>query len=230
MGCSSQGEKSVLRIGVDPGWYPIDFGPQQSFVNGFIEDILLEMAQYNGISFQKVNGNWDNLLEGIGRGKYDAVLTTLPRYSFHLAKYDFSRDCLSLGPVLIVRMGSSQVSLKDMTGEMVGVVSGDPAGLILLAYPEVIMREYSSIPELLNAVAQGALQGALLNQVPAVTYVSDLYSEQLQVVSPPLNEEGIHLITAKGKHERLIEMFDNTLTFLQKKKKLDPLFKKWNLN
>ena len=229
-GCGSSNRNSVLRIGVDEQWYPLDFGPQQAYVNGFTEDLLLEIARYSGILFEKVGANWDTLLEGIADKRYDAVLTSLPPYPFNRAKYDFSHDFLELGPVLIVPTSSKHKDLGDMKGELLGLITGDPAALLLDKYPEVILRNYASITDLLNAVANGEIEGALLNRIPAVNYVNDLYANRLKIASAPLTKEGLHLVTAKGKQERLLKAFDRSLDHFQRKKKLSALLKKWNLS
>jgi polar amino acid transport system substrate-binding protein len=219
-----------LRIGIDPEWYPIDFGPQQAYVNGFTEDLLLEIAGYSGIEFERVDANWDTLLEGIWGKKYDAVITSLPPYIFNVAKYDFSHNFLDLGPVLIVPVNARHTELSQMKGELVGVITGDPASLLLQKYPDVILRNYPSIPDLLGALANGEIEGALLNRIPAVNYIADLFAGQLKIASPPMTDAGLHLVAAKGKHEPLIKAFDRSIDQFKKKKKLQTLLKKWNLS
>ena len=60
--CGSDSSRGGIRIGVDPLWYPVDFGPQTSYVNGYTEDMLLEMARYSGLRFELITARWDNLL------------------------------------------------------------------------------------------------------------------------------------------------------------------------
>lgn len=228
--CGSTNRSGMLRIGVDSEWYPIDFGAQQSYVNGFTEDLLLEVAQYSGMEFERVGANWDTLFDGIWEKRYDAVLTSLPPYSFNQAKYDFSQNYLDLGPVLIVPVNARHTELGEMDGELVGLVTGDPAALLLQKHPEVILRYYSAIPELLNALANGEIEGALLNCIPATSYVSDLYAGRLKIVSSPMTDAGLHLVVAKGTQGKLLKAFDKSIERFKKKKKLKALMKKWTLS
>jgi len=218
-----------LRIGIDANWYPIDFGRQESYINGFTEDLLLEIARYSGIEFQRIPANWDNLFDGMKEKKFDAVLSSLPPYDFNAAKYDFSSNFLDLGPVLIVPVDAQHSDLSKMGGELLGVIVGDPSVLILQKYPEIIIRNYNSIPDLLNAIVNGDIEGALLNRIPAVSYVRDLYSGKLKIASSPLTATGLHLIAIKGKHRHLIQLFDKSLDYFKKKKKLQSLLQKWEL-
>jgi polar amino acid transport system substrate-binding protein len=228
-GCGNGGRNGALRIGVDASWYPVDFGSQESYVNGFVEDLLLEVARYSGIEFERVDANWDTLLEGIREEKYEAVLTSLPPYPFNLAKYDFSENFLDLGPVLVVPVDAPSSDLGEMKGELVGIIEGDPAALILSKHPEVILRNYRSIPELLNALANGDIEGALLNQVPAASYVSDLFAGKLKIASKPMTDFGLHLAVAKGEYSSLIRDFNQSVDHLKKKKTMRELLVKWNL-
>ncbi|MES2272772.1 MAG: transporter substrate-binding domain-containing protein [Chlamydiota bacterium] len=227
--CGSSHHRAAWRIGIDPAWYPIDFGRQQPFVNGFTEDLLLEMAQNNGIEFERISANWDTLFDGLKMKKYEGILSSLPPYDFNMAKYDFSHNFLELGPVLIIPTGEEASDLSKMSGQLVGLVTGDPAVLILQKYPDIILRNYPSIPDLLNAVERGEIDGALLDRIPAVAYVRDLYAGKLKIGSAPLNEAGLHLISLKGKNEHLVNLFNRSLDQMQKKKTLQSLLKKWHL-
>lgn len=221
----SDSSRARLRIGIDPNWYAADFGPQTSYVNGYTEDLLLEMARYSGMQFELVRASWDNLFDGMREGKYDAVATTLPPYEYNLAKYDFSENFLDLGPVLIIPAKAGKNTLDKLGGDLVGVVINDPAELVLAKYPTVVVRNYPSIPELLDAVAKGDIEGALLAQIPAVNYVADLYSGMLEIAGSPLTDQGIHLAFPKGR----IGAFNKNLISLRKKSTLQKLKKKWEL-
>lgn len=228
--CASDvdGRKGRLRIGVDPSWAPLNFEELQPYVTGYTEDCLLEIARYSGLEFEKVNANWDSLLDGMRTGAYDAVITSLPPYEFNVAKYDFSADLIQLGPVLITETASKQMKLDDLSHELVGVIKNDPAMLAVERYPLVIIRSYNTIPELLDAVASGELAAAVLDRLWAASFVNDLYNGKLKIASEPMSDLGLHLIAPKGKYERLIRSFDKSIKQL-KKKKFPELQKKWNL-
>ncbi|HAB99552.1 MAG TPA: hypothetical protein DCE71_07015, partial [Parachlamydiales bacterium] len=102
IGSCSAGKRPTFRIGVDPNWYPLNFEAFQPYVNGFTEDLLLEVSKYAGVDFIKMEANWDSLLDGLHEKEYDAVLTSLPAYQFNQMKYDFSKNFLDLGPVLVI--------------------------------------------------------------------------------------------------------------------------------
>lgn len=228
-GCGCNKEKS-FRIGIDSTWSSLDFGLQQNYVNGFIEELLMEVARYSGMKIERVEANWDNLLDGLREKRYDAILTSLPRYNFNVAKYDFSQNILDLGPVLILPKGSKAKSLKDLSGELVAVVSGDDSALVLQKYPDILMRSYFSAPEMLDALENGDVEGALLDRLSASSFVRDLYSNKLKLVGLPLTQKGIHLTVLKGHEKHRLDSFEKSISHLEKKTRMQKLLAKWQLD
>lgn len=227
-GCSK--EHASLRIGIDPNWHPLDFQAQQPFVNGFIEDLLQEVASYSGMRIERIEANWDSLLDGMREKRYDAVLTSIPPYNFNLAKYDFSQNVLDLGPVLILQEGSKAGNLDDLSQELVGIISGSDASLILQKHADILMRSYPSVPVMLDALTDGDIKGALLDRLLASNYVRDLYAGALKVSGKPLSPKGLHLAVLKGQQKHALELFEKSLEHLQKKKKMQALLAKWQLD
>jgi polar amino acid transport system substrate-binding protein len=229
-GCSSKkmGE-GAYKIGVDSNWYPNDFGAQNSYINGFSEELLLDISEQSGFQFEIIPANWDVLVEGLKEGKYQAILSSLPDYEFNAAYLDFSHNFLDLGPVLVVPEGGHKTDLAKMIGEHIGVVTGDPAVLILEKYEGLIIRQYPAVPELLEAVANGDIEGALIDRIVAGSYVHNLFSGKLKIAGPPLNQMGLHLVVLKGKETRLLSEFNRSLEVLKKKKRLQALLRKWQI-
>lgn len=224
--CSGGPLGGPMRIGIDRQWYPIDFGEQNAYVNGFTEDLLNEMSKYSGLEFEIVTANWDNLEFGLKKGKYDAVLTSIPPHDYNKAKYDFSSNFLDVGPVLIIPVESRKTDLSRLKGDMVGIIRGDPSVRILEKYPTIVIREYPSIPALLDSLTKGQIDAVMLDQIPAIQYVSDLYAGVLMIASKPMTEAGLHMMG----HSRAVEAFDKSLKSLKRKSTVKSLLKKWELS
>lgn len=225
-GCSCSHPGPKMKVGVDPSWYPLDFGAQRPYVNGFVEETLLDMAKYEGGSFEVMHTSSDSLKEGLRMGKYDAVLTSEPIRESTLASFEFSGNLLDTGPVLITGKDAKWKSLDDMNDELVGVITGDPIVTLISKQPNIVIRSFNSVPELLNAVVYGDVQAAVLNRIPALNFVRDLYANELKVVGKPMTDQGIRMMTLKGK----MGSFSAHLSSVQRKKEWDELLRKWNLS
>lgn len=227
--CNSNKRGSGLRIGVDPTFAPLNFEDLQPYVNGYVEDLLLEVSRFSGMEFEKVNANWDDLLEGMDKRQYDVVISSMPAYNFNLAKYEFSESFLDLGPVLVVPSNANYSDLKGLSGELVGVITGDPAVLVIEKYPEVIIRGYDTVPDLLSAVADGDIEAAVLDRLFALNYIRDIYAGKLKIAADPLTPIGLHTVSLKGESAKFTRLFNHALEQMKKKKTLTALQKKWNL-
>ncbi|MDP1609207.1 MAG: transporter substrate-binding domain-containing protein [Chlamydiales bacterium] len=228
--CGRAGNKETsFRIGIDPNWYPLNLESFQPYVNGFIEEVLLATSQYSGVEVIKVEANWDSLFGGLQQNHYDAILSSLPPYSSNQSKYDFSKNLVDLGPVLVVSAVASYTQLQDLSHEVVGVVLADPTLMILQKYPEIIVRKYETVPELLDALAKGSVEGALLDRLTALSFVRDRYAGKLKIASDPLTDEGLRLVSLKGRQTHLMDLFERSFSRLEKQKKLQELQTKWQL-
>jgi ABC-type amino acid transport substrate-binding protein len=217
-----------LRIGIDPNWYPQNFQGKEFYINGFIDDLLLEISKDSGLEIVKVTANWDSLLDGVKQHRYEAVLSTMPSYNFNLAKYDFSHNVLDIGPVMVTSASSSAKHIQEMKQKFVGVLPGNEF-LIIQQYPEVLARTYDSIPEIFDAMVNNDVEAILVDRLVAVGYVSGVYAGKLKIIGHPLNQLGIHLLTMKGQNTEVLKTFDKSLKHLKKKKRLQKLYKKWQL-
>jgi polar amino acid transport system substrate-binding protein len=227
--CSSGSSKMERRIGVDASWFPLGIAGRENNVTGFSTELLKEIGKVEKISITKVTVNWDNLIEGLQQHKYEAILSSIPPYTFNQQVYDFSELYLATGPVLVVPIKSAFESLGKLTGKEIGVVPDSKGAIVLEKYPAILIRSYDSVPQALNAIVHGALDGALVDALSAAAYCQDLYQNQLKIVTPPLTAEGLRLLTMHGQASDLLLYFNRGLDKLKASKTYDKLLAKWNL-
>ena len=226
-GCGSKAPK--YEIGVDPSWAPLDFQTRQSNIMGFSTELLQAVSLDEKISISLLQVNWDVLFEGLNKGKYQAILSSLQPFNFNSDLYSFSEVFLATGPVLVMPIGSTQKSLKELQGKAIAALQGTPEVLLLEKYPGISISTYDDIPVALNDLVAGKVQGALLPVLPTSAYVRDLYQRRLKIVTAPLTDEGLRLITFKDKAPKLIKAFDKTLNHMKKNGDYEKQLVKWQL-
>ena len=228
---SGCGEKNngTYKIGVDPLWYPLDFKGQENNVMGFSTELLTEIAKKENLYLSLLNTNWDSLFQGLRSGAYEAILSSLSPYNFNLKQYDFSDLYLPLGPVLIVPSSSKANSLEKLKGKEVGVIAESSSSLILEAYPEISIRTYGSASALINELLMGRIDGVLLPILIAESFSRGSFTDSIKIVSPPLNNEGLRMLTLKGKSPKLLKHFNKGLAQLEKKGQYKKLLNEWQL-
>ncbi|PCI75120.1 hypothetical protein COB21_06045, partial [Candidatus Aerophobetes bacterium] len=96
-------KKKSYLIGIDPTWYPLKLRGKDKNLEAFIKGVIKDGARFKDVQVEFVSRSWDNLLEGLERGQYDAMITTLIPRDFYANKLFFSSCFFQTGPVLVVR-------------------------------------------------------------------------------------------------------------------------------
>ena len=78
-----------------------------------------------------------------------------------------------------------------------------------------MIRPYDSIPQALNDVVAGAIDGAIVDVVIASSYCENIYKGQLKIVTPPLNDLGLRLLTRVHETPQLMRAFNEGLAELK---------------
>jgi polar amino acid transport system substrate-binding protein len=217
--CACSRTQAPIRIGVDSHWGAFDFGQETPYVNGFIGEVLGEISKQSGRPIEKIDASSDSLLAGLKSGRFDAILTQPPGFG---EVFETSPVLVELGAILIVNKAGKWKSLEGLKGELVGVIEGDPCEQIVGRQGDLVIRRYVGIPELLNAVVLGEIEGAVVNRLPAINYVADLYAPVLKVVGKPMSQSGIYLISKDA-------VFPSEIAALKSKRHWDELLRKWRL-
>ena len=218
------------KVGVDASWYPLQMGGLDNNVTAFSTELLTDIGRSQKIPFVKVTVNWDDLMEGLQKDKYEAILSSMPPYIFNQKDFDFSELYLPLGPVLVVRPDSSIHSLNNLNGQEIAVIAGSGNDLLLEKSEGVLIRYYTSIPQALDDIVNETIDGAVIDILTAVAYCRDLYQNKIKVATPPLNENGLRLITKHNTATDLIKGFNAGLKKLKKNGSYDKLLAKWQLD
>jgi polar amino acid transport system substrate-binding protein len=229
-GCSKRSRSNEYKVAVDPSWFPLDLIGREKQVLGFSRDLLQEIAAIKKLRIATVRENWDNLISNLQEEKYNAIFSSMQPYIFYKNIYDFSDLYLNTGPVLILPFTSKIASLDMLSGKEIAVQRGSPAEAILAKYPGIIMRIYDSIPEALNDILIGIVDGAIADVLAAQAYCQDLYQGQLKIATGPLDDEGLRLVALHQKSSDLIIAFNEGLKELKQKGTYAELARKWGLS
>lgn len=227
--CCGKGANGGRRVGVDPYWFPLDFGIRDNNVTAFSTELLTGIGKMEKIPFVKVSVNSSELMEGLHKDKYEAILSSMHPYVFNKKLFDFSEIYLALGPVLVVTSRSAIHSLQDLEGKEMAVISGSSYDQILEKSKGVIVRYYDSIPKALNDILLGTVDGAIIDILSAATYCRDLYEGELKISTAPLNDDGLRLVAKHDAAIDLIEGFNAGLARMKKDGSYAKLLDKWGL-
>ncbi|MEZ5315141.1 MAG: transporter substrate-binding domain-containing protein [Chlamydiales bacterium] len=217
IGCTPSTPKvHFCLIGRDTNWVPLNFDRKTIHINGFTNALIQELNLLEKTNFQIIDVSWDQLLQGLEKKNYTAVLTSLDPNAISKEIYTFSDPFLLTGPVLVTPIDGDIHSLADLENTTVGAYAYDNSVLILQNYPSILIETYQSILNALQAVKEGRLAGALIPHLEAQSFLGTIYDQTLRISTPPLSDQGLRLITLKNQHPNLIKNFNHGLKKLQK--------------
>lgn len=204
-------------------------GKEKNMV-GFSNDLIQAAANEQGMYANVFEVGRNALLDGLHTGDYDAILSSIPPNAINLKKYGFSDSFYLLGPVLIVRENSNAKSLKDMKGQIMGVERGALQVLAIPEPPGVILIPYITANAALEHLDDNAIDGVMLDALRAYVFTKGFYSGRLKVVTSPLTDLGLRVITRNEPESLLfLSRFDEGLKAVKKSGLYDKLIEKWDL-
>ncbi len=226
---SCGGERDDYRIARDPDWFPLDFIGREPNVLAFSDGVIEEVAKAEEFEISLFAAGWVSIQELLVKGRVEGIMTSIPPTPHFRRLYDFSEVYLYVGPVLVVPRETQVTSLEEMKGKMIAVLSGSPSMVVAARVPDVVIVDYLSIPLALAACARGQIDGVLMERLPALAYVRDIYHGELKVATPPLTDEGLRLAVLRGKNHDLIDKFNRGLQEIISDGAYNDLQQKWSL-
>lgn len=224
---SCGGARFSFSIAMDPAFSPLDLEGKEAYIWGYMKDFLMLLSKQSGKEIQKVKTASQNLFSGLEKEEYIAVISSLPPYPFYQDKYDFSEPLLELGFVLILPYSSRIRSLEKLEEARLGIYAQDKTSLSETILPKgAFFKTYPSYNQVLQALVTGEVEGALLERIPAVNFLSQKFAGRLKIVGKPITSTALRVITLKGKSPSLLRYIHTTL---QQKNRLEKLRKKWQL-
>lgn len=224
---------TVYRIAYDETWYPLALYDKEQDLSVFSEEIVRAIAAEKHFSVQVMPVGSVDLLEGLERGKYEGVLSSLTLHEEDAETYLSSDPYYNLGPVLVVSKLSRIKSLQDLNGKNIGIITGYKYIKSLNKYNSIhfVYYDYYNRSKLIEDVSDQVIDGMILRMLSAYEYTkNDLFRDRLKIISIPLNNDGLRLI-AKNDQEskKLIEQFNEGLKTIKKNGIYSKLILKWGL-
>jgi polar amino acid transport system substrate-binding protein len=230
-GCGEKGiEYGAYSIGRDQSWFPLQIAWRAPNLNAFTNALVQEIAKKEDVPLQIINISWEQLFQLLEEKEVGGIFTSLSPNVITQAKYTFSDPFLLLGPVLIVPFDSQATSLLDLAGKIVAVNQFDESILIAQRYPSIMIELYENMPAVLEKLNGGQIDGVLMPVLEAQALVPHLYPSRLKIVTAPLSNKALRLITLKGANKALMKHFNQGLEWLLSSGKYAALRETYQLN
>jgi len=197
-------------------------------MQGFIAELMELIAKDEEIRLQIIPVATSQLFDNLDKGYYDGVVGPLYPDVINEEKYLFSEPFYLTGPVLVVPVNSKATSIAELPN--VGIKTGFSATFPNSGQPLTSLLSFDNMNIALSELILGKIDGLIMSSPDAYAYIQGYYADKLKVVTPPLNKEGLRLVT---KHdffgEALIKIFNEGLEKARKEKLYEKMLHDWEL-
>lgn len=215
-------------IGVDTKWKELSLSGKERNVSALTNDLLGLIAKEEHIYIHTIIA--PDLLEALEDGTVSAIATSLqPNHSYE-NRFLFSDPYFLTGPVLIISSAVPIQGLNEKRKKIIAVGNHSSMLQSLQKDPSIEVKIYDSIVSALGDLKEKRIDGAVFPAISAHTYVDNYYKGELKVVTLPLTEEGIRIMTLKTEAGKsLIAHFNSGLAKIKQEGNYQKLLEHWHL-
>lgn len=195
---------------------------------GFEKDFVDALAKEMHLDPVFINNEWDGLIPGLLRGTYDAVINTLEITEDKKEVIDFSDPYFITSEQLVVNADNTTISsIDDLTNHhVIGTLKNSRAADILEARGNLNVRLYSTELRFLQDLANGRIDGVLID-APIAVYYSAI-NDHLKLVGGPVGKITFGIGVRKG-NKALLSKINSAIHNLKTSGKLRKILDSWNL-
>ena len=186
-------KSGTLRVGLDPTYPPFESLSDGQYV-GHDVDLARAIATDLGVRVEFKPLALDTQYDALASGQVDMLISALPFIYERQKEVRYSRPYYQAGQMIVVRASDTSIKGKaDLQGKRVGVELGsnadtDARELARTNLPMQVISDYHSAAEALDALSQGQLDAAIVDNTSAQEYLA-AKPALLKVLSPSLTDE-----------------------------------------
>lgn len=227
---SSKPEKRTYTIARDLTWYPLDFMGKDSNMLGFIDDLIIAVGKETDLDINLAFTTSNAMMNGLNSGLYDGVVTSLMPTSITKLEYNFSEPLMRVGAVLVVHQDSDIRKLIELEEKEIGIDRGSAAAFDTVRFPSVTIVPYENNMDALEDLSQHAVDGVIMQVIPASIYINSFFKDELKVATQPLTDLALRVVMKSNKgNQKFLKVFDEGITAIKESGLYDALIKKWGL-
>ena len=216
-------------IGQDSRWHNLNLMGKERNFSAFNNDLLAAIARKEKFGIRIVVTPSSELIPNLEKEKLQGALISLQPSYLH-ENLIFSEPYYLTGPVLIIPSTAPIEGWNEKRRKIVGVPAASHTLLSLEQDPTIQIKFYEDIFKALSDLSERKIDGAIFPAIPAYTYVSTFYKNELKIATLPLNDEGVRLAALKSKEgEELIKRFNAGLASLKQSGAFLKMLEQWGL-
>jgi len=223
--CSQTPEK--IRVATNADYPPFTYIDKQSGqLVGFDINLMNLIAEKENLGVEFVNVKFEQLLEGMALGIYDAAISTISITEARQKDMLFSEPYFVTGHVVTVFIENNTITDKDsLIGKVVGVETGSTSAADVSEMQGVTAKYYVDFQAAFDDLMNSKIDAVVSDKTIASYYVAN-YPDKLKIVGEPFTQENYGIAVAKNKPE-LLGKINAGLDVLKAEGLIEELYGKW---
>lgn len=218
------------NIGRDPRWESMNLLSRDRSMTAFSDNLLLSIGKEEKMRMSIHSASSNDLIHKLRNDEYNGILSNIRPNPQNQQILSFSEPYFLLGPVLVLKQNSKITSFDQLHGKFIGIQSNGISLAEIRSLPFMQISLYDNPLQALVDLDGKKIDGVILPSLIAYTYTRTFYEGRLKVVTPPLTNEGLRLISLKGEQgEHLVRTFNEGLQRLKDSGEYEELLAKWGL-
>lgn len=228
-------EAGVLKVATSADFAPFEFhtmvdGKDQ--IVGADIDLVNEIAKELGVKLEVSDMNYNTVLASLKEGKSDIAIAGLSATEERREQFDFSDDYYNPPQVMVINKKNEGTlnSIKAFDGKQVGGQKGSiQEDVIKEQLPDARLVSIDKVPNMIVEVNEGSLDGVVLEETTAESYVQQNPDLMIAKVELKTNDDEAYAIALKKEgSSELKEEINKVIKKLNDEGKIEEFVKKNN--
>ena len=228
VGIGAFGARAADRIviGGDRAYPPYEYMEEDGTPVGFCVDISRAVARAAGLDMEFRLDHWAIVRASLRTGGVDAIMAMVKSRERE-RDFDFSTPYHLLTYTLFTKTDRDIASLEDVGSGSVAVLNEGMAHDYLRNFrPRSVVTTRSTVREVLEAVAEGEAEAALVPRIQGEMLIREHGLEKIRSVGPPVIQQAYSFAVRKG-NARLLWLLDEGLASVKASGEYDRIYRQW---
>ena len=198
---NSASSGTVLKVGVDDTYPPMEYKDDKNVTVGFDVDFAKEIGKRLNKTVEFVSNAWDGIFQALKTNKFDCIISSVSLTDDRLKEFAFTKPYIANAQVIVVKPSDNTITEgKDLKDKNVGCQVSTTANDSCKKLLETVSFNLKTYDQVLMPFADmkaGRLDAIVVDEVVADYYVAT-DPQSFKVASGKLTNEPIGICFKKG--------------------------------
>lgn len=229
MGCQEVKEIKTYTVYRSMVWEDVNLHGMEKNLQGFSEDLFLEIAKNEGFKIEFVTVHSNQMLRLLKRKGVDIVLTTETVSTKDEKRYQFSDPFFTYGPVLMLRAGETLEDFKALKLKQIGFSRSVGQDLMTREDLGYVFTPYDATITAIDDLIAGRVDAVIVDSIYGNQLAVGLYSGKIKIAAPLFKIIRFRAATSQDGNKEFIALFNQGLEKLKKSDAYAKMLTYWSL-